>query len=179
MRRTKFGIVAATATAAMLAMTPAAVAVPTSTAASTCATVYWGSLAKTKTLSTTSALTNVRTGQHTCYDRMVIDLKSKPAGYTVKYVDKFVGIASGIEVKTTGGAKLQIQLHAPASTSYNLGAQVKTLNYKTFKQQVWLGSFEGETLLGVSTRARLPMRAFLLNGPGTSSRLVIDVAHQW
>ncbi|GAA1405274.1 hypothetical protein AUR04nite_32180 [Glutamicibacter uratoxydans] len=184
MHRPKFALLAAAATAALLALTPGAAAAPTSlaatsTAASTCPTVAWGSLAKTKTLSTTSQIFNVRTGQHSCYDRMVIDLKAKPAGFSVKYVDTLRGIASGLPVRTTGGANLQILIHAPVSASYSPGATVKNLGYSTFKQQVWLGSFEGETMLGISTRARLPMRAFLLDGPGTGSRLVIDVAHHW
>lgn len=97
----------------------------------------------------------------------------------MKYVDTLRGIASGLPVRTTGGANLQILIHAPVSASYSPGATVKNLDYSAFKQQVWLGSFEGETMLGISTRARLPMRAFLLDGPGTGSRLVIDVAHHW
>ncbi|WP_313811104.1 hypothetical protein [Glutamicibacter sp.] len=184
MHRPKFALLAAAVTAALLTLTPGAAAAPTSvavstTTATTCPTVWWGSLAKSKTLSTTSPIFNVRTGQHSCYDRMVIDLSGKPAGYSVKYVDTLSGIASGIPVHTTGGANLQILVHAPVSTSYSPRATVKNLGYTTFKQQVWLGSFEGETMLGISTRARLPMRVFLLDGPGTGSRLVIDVAHRW
>ena len=34
-------------------------------------------------------------------------------------------------------------------------------------------------LLGLGVRARLPMRAFVLDGPGDGTRLVIDVAHRW
>ncbi|BAS14136.1 conserved hypothetical protein [Arthrobacter sp. Hiyo8] len=41
------------------------------------------------------------------------------------------------------------------------------------------GSFEGYTSLGLGVRARLPFRVFTLAGPGTGSRLVIDVAHMW
>nr|WP_280956330.1 hypothetical protein [Cellulomonas flavigena] len=32
---------------------------------------------------------------------------------------------------------------------------------------------------GLGVRARLPFRAFVLAGPGSGSRLVVDVAHQW
>jgi hypothetical protein len=28
-------------------------------------------------------------------------------------------------------------------------------------------------------RARLPFRAFILDGPGEASRLVVDVGHRW
>jgi hypothetical protein len=43
----------------------------------------------------------------------------------------------------------------------------------------WAGSFEGQTTLGLGVRARLPFRAFVLPGPGSGSRLVVDVAHRW
>ncbi len=32
---------------------------------------------------------------------------------------------------------------------------------------------------GVGVRARLPFRMFSLAGPGTGSRIVLDVAHRW
>jgi hypothetical protein len=35
------------------------------------------------------------------------------------------------------------------------------------------------TKLGLGVRARLPFRVFTLAGPGSGTRLVIDVAHQW
>jgi hypothetical protein len=41
------------------------------------------------------------------------------------------------------------------------------------------GSFEGVTNVGLGLRARLPFRVFTLSGPGSTTRLVIDVAHAW
>ena len=44
------------------------------------------------------------------------------------------------------------------------------------------GSFEGQSTLGIGTRARLPFRVFmLLDDPdaGLATRLVVDVAHRW
>ena len=40
-------------------------------------------------------VTNVRTGQHYCFDRLVIDLKGKAGGYNVRYVSKVVQDGSG------------------------------------------------------------------------------------
>jgi hypothetical protein len=179
MRRTKFGLLAALAAASMLSVTPAASAAPVATAAAGCQTVYWGSLSKTSNVSSSSTMTNIRTGRHTCFDRMVIDLSGNPDGYSVKYVSALTGIGSGKAVATTGGAKLEILLKSGTSTSYRSGSTIKTLNYTTFRRQVWLGSFEGQTKIGISTRARLPMRVFVLSGPDQGSRLVIDVAHKW
>jgi hypothetical protein len=34
-------------------------------------------------------------------------------------------------------------------------------------------------MIGLGVRARLPMRVFNLAGPGSRSRLVIDVTHHW
>jgi hypothetical protein len=51
--------------------------------------------------------------------------------------------------------------------------------YRTFRQVAYAGSFEGQTTIGVGVRARLPFRVFTLAGPGSNSRLVIDVAHHW
>jgi hypothetical protein len=46
----------------------------------------------------------------------------------------------------------------------------------------WVGSFEGYTILGLGTRARLPFRVMVLAaapGTGQGARLVVDVAHRW
>lgn len=51
--------------------------------------------------------------------------------------------------------------------------------YDTFRQVAFLGTFEGETQIGLGVRARLPFRVFTLTGPGAGSRLVVDVAHRW
>jgi hypothetical protein len=51
--------------------------------------------------------------------------------------------------------------------------------YQTFRQVVYAGSFEGYTSVGLGVRARLPFRVLTLEGPGSGSRLVVDVAHFW
>jgi hypothetical protein len=53
------------------------------------------------------------------------------------------------------------------------------LGYRTLRDVVFGGSFEGYTTFAVGVRARLPFRVFVLAGPGTHSRIVLDVAHQW
>jgi hypothetical protein len=56
---------------------------------------------------------------------------------------------------------------------------VNVTGYSTFRQVAWAGTFEGQTTVGLGVRARLPFRVFTLAGPGSGSRLVIDVAHRW
>ena len=51
--------------------------------------------------------------------------------------------------------------------------------YRTLRDVVYGGCFEGRTTFGVGVRARLPFRVFTLAGPGTRSRIVLDMAHRW
>lgn len=151
--------------------------------------IVWGSLAKSGGGSGAQTVAGVRTGQHDCYDRLVIDLNGGPSvGYRVEYVDAVYKDGSGELVQLGGGARLQIVVHAP---SYDIADGHPTYTpadpahladvtgYRTFRQVADAGSFEGQTNIGLGVRARLPFRVFTLAGPGTGSRLVIDVAHRW
>ena len=56
--------------------------------------------------------------------------------------------------------------------------------FRTVRQVVSAGSFEGYTTFGIGVRGRLPFRVFVLDGrgsggPNVGSRLVIDIAHRW
>lgn len=148
--------------------------------------ITWGSLDKTAGPSTSpfSPLTNIRTGRHTCYDRMVFDLAGPAAGYRVHYVTHVYTVASGVLLPLGGGARLEIVLRAPDRDVYGHptydaveGARLPRVDlrgYRTFRHARYGGSFEGVTIVGLSTRARLPFRVFKLD-----HRLVVDVAHQW
>jgi hypothetical protein len=130
---------------------------------------------------------NVRAGQHACYDRLVVDVAGKVAGAFLRYVPNVAMDGSGTPVPLRGGAKLQVIVEAPAydpqgHPTYvpaNRRELVNVTGYRTFRQVAWAGSFEGQTTIGLGVRARLPMRVFVLNGPGSGSRVVIDVAHRW
>jgi hypothetical protein len=160
---------------------------PASATTSYCGLV-WGSLAETDPGFSKATVTNVRTGQHYCFDRMVVDLKGPATGYNVRYVPRVVQDGSGFTVPVRGGARLQVTVHAPSydpqsgQPTYNPANQAElsnVANYQTFRQVAWAGSFEGYTNIGLGVRARLPFRVFTLDGPGSNSRLVIDVAHFW
>lgn len=159
-----------------------------STAAAACG-VTWGSLPKTSEATGTRPLTNVRTGRHDCYDRMVLDIRGgTPAGtpaYDVRYVEKFYQDGSGHLIKINGGAVLQIVASAPSydpdthqPTYGGKGGKplpgVDLTGYKTFRDARFGASYEGTTQLGLGVRARLPFRVFTLG-----DRLVVDVAHSW
>jgi hypothetical protein len=149
--------------------------------------LVWGSLAKTDATMSTGQVTSVRTGQHYCFDRLVIDLNGPVKGSTVRYVPTVVQDGSGFPVPLRGRAFLQVTVNAPAydndsKATYspaNKNELTNVAGYQTFRQVAWAGSFEGYSSLGLGVRGRLPFRVFTLEGPGTGSRLVIDVSHFW
>jgi len=166
---------------------------PASATSATCPAVYWGSLPKVAGGSgPAGSVFDVRTGQHACFDRLVVDIGgSGPAGYHIEYVDDVYTEGQGSVVTLIGGAKINIIARAP---SYDIDTGFITYSpidqahsqqltdltgYRTFQQLAFAGSFEGQTTFGLGVRARLPMRAFVLGGPGSGQRLVLDVAHSW
>jgi len=180
----------ALAGAPAVALASASASTATATTCATCATTvaHWGSLTKSLRRMTTAPITNIRAGRNTCFDRVVIDLRGKGAGYTVRYVPQVLTQGQGAVIPLRGSAKLDIVITAP---TYNINTGTSTYNpansrelvnvtgFSTFRQIAYGGSFEGYTTIGLGVRARLPMRAFILDGPGTGSRVVIDVAHYW
>lgn len=147
----------------------------------------WGSLSKVSGTHQNQALTDVRTGRHACFDRLVVDLSGRtPAGWSVHYVDHVYADGPGALVPLRGGAALQVVVRAPAHddlgrATYRPGSWSelsKVRGYSTFRQVAWAGSFEGQSTLGLGVRARLPFRVFVLDD-GSTSRLVLDVAHRW
>jgi hypothetical protein len=166
---------------------PTATAAPTRAAAPYCG-ITWGSQPKTAPAHTSATLNDVRAGRHDCYDRLVIDLGPGPVtGYDVRYVPQVYTEGAGFPVPLAGAADLQIVVHAPAYDSAGRSTwnppksrqAVDVTGFTTFRQVADAGSFEGRTVIGLGARARLPVRAMVLTGPGSGSRLVIDVAHQW
>lgn len=149
--------------------------------------ITWGSTTKVAAALTSDTVRGARTGQHTCYDRLVLDLggSGRSAGYQVRYVSAVTG-PSGASVPLSGGARLQIDVNAAATDSQGRPTYrpadprhaSNTAGFRTFRQVAYVASFEGHTTFGLGVRARLPMRVFVLQDP-QGQRLVIDVTHQW
>lgn len=170
---------------------PGALASPAQAAAPppTCA-VAWGSLPESSAHTTTDALVGVRAGRHTCFDRLVVDVRSAGSpGYDVRYVTAVRQEGSGALVPLRGGAALQVVVRAPSYDDRGQATYVPpsptevvgVSGFRTFRQVAWAGSFEGQTTLGVGVRARLPFRVFVLPGSPSDhhARVVVDVAHHW
>ena len=154
----------------------------------------WGSLPEARPMATSEAvITDVRSGRHVCFDRLVVDLGGpvdRALTYDVRYVTALAEQGSGRAIPLRGGAALQVLIGAPAYDAnyrstyhpHDRGEVVDTAGFETMRQVAWAGSFEGQTSLGIGVRARLPFRVFTLTGdPGDdqSGRLVIDVGHRW
>lgn len=186
--RTAFAVLAIAAVPAGAVAVPAvanATATSASSAAAGCPT-GWGSLPEASTYSGPGHLTNVRTGQHACFDRIVFDVKGKPSWFRVFYVNEVATVGEGRPVPLRGGAKLEIVLSVPSYDDHaytdnpaNLDELTNVAGYRTFRQVASAGSFEGETTIGLGLRARLPFRVFTLTDPGNTGRIVVDVAHRW
>jgi hypothetical protein len=146
--------------------------------------IEWGSLPKHLSPGADGQIVDFRTGQHSCFDRLVIDVQGDVSGYSVQYVSQVRQDGSGHVVPVSGGARLEViaRVGIIATDSFFVGNGTDVANvtgYTTFRQVTYAGSFEGQTSVGLGVRARLPFRVFLLDGPGSSTRMVVDVAHRW
>ena len=183
-------IVRPLALALAVSIAPLAAVTSAPTASASVCEAQWGSLVKARAPYTSKQITNIRSGRHHCFDRLVVDINAKgkgKAGYQVKYVKRVTKDGSGANVALRGGAKLRVIVKAPAyddngRLTYrpdNRRELVDVAGYRTFRQVAWAGTFEGQTTIGLGVRARLPMRAFVLNKPGGGHTVVVDVAHRW
>ncbi|MGR6319392.1 hypothetical protein Q2K19_28945 [Micromonospora soli] len=150
--------------------------------------ITWGSTARAGGALSTDPLVEVRTGRHNCWDRVVFEFAGPANGFSVAYGETYTeGQGLALSPYTAGGALLRVSLRAPAydddhvaTVPYRAGGHAATvLGYRTLRDVVFGGSFEGYTTFAVGVRARLPYRVFVLSGPGTHSRIVLDVAHKW
>lgn len=173
-----------------LGIAPAVAMAPAAPMATNACATLWGSMVKQKAPYTGKQVTNVRSGRHQCFDRLVIDINADGVGtpgYIVDYVRTVKKDGSGDPVPLRGGARLRIVIKAPAhdgngQLTYRPADEKELVNvvgYRTFRQVAWAVTFEGQTTIGLGVRARLPMRSFVLSGPGGGHRVVVDVAHRW
>jgi hypothetical protein len=163
-----------------LSLAPARALAP---AAEPACSVRWGSQPRAVPTGSAGTLADVRAGGHACFDRLVLDVDGDVDGYFVRYVDTVYQDGSGFPVRVRGGARLQVIATVPGTLTgvgpTPRGEVVDVSRMRTLRHVAWAGSFEGQTTLGVGVRAHLPYRVVLLDGPGNTARLVVDVAHTW
>jgi hypothetical protein len=174
--------------AATVGAAPAA-AVPTATATAVAAAPYcgitWGSGAKTAGTLSTAPLVKVVTSRAGCWDRTVFEFDGAVRGYSVAYATSITTEGRGLELVpyVAGGDRLGVSLRAPAlAPAYPARPgdhAANVLAYRTLRDVVYGGSFEGYSTFAVGVRARLPFRVLIAPGPGTHSQIIMDVAHLW
>ena len=161
--------------------------VTTAAAAPYCG-ITWGSASKSSGELSQAPLIAARTGRHGCYDRVVFEFGGPVSGYSVHYGETYTdGEGLRLSPYTAGSALLAVSLRAPAYDESHVGTYphrtgdhvANVLRYRTLRDVVFGGSFEGYTTFAVGVRATLPFRVLVLAGPGSHSRIVLDVAHTW
>jgi hypothetical protein len=151
--------------------------------------ITWGSLPREGGSLSPGALLASRTGQHPCFDRVVFEFSGPANGFRVQYANEVLTEGQGLPLSpiTAGGGLLSVHLLEPAygesgqaTFAHQTGDHVaNTAGYRTLRDVVFGGSFEGHTTFAVGVRARLPFQVFALTGPGSHSRIVVDIAHRW
>ncbi|MEV5961979.1 hypothetical protein AB0L70_09465 [Kribbella sp. NPDC051952] len=157
------------------------------TTVTTTSRAEWSSLPEASEYAGPGVLTNVRTGRHASFDRIMFEVDGVPSWYLVHYVRNVSTAGNGELVPLRGGAKLEIVLSVPSyddagRSRYrpaNRGELATVRRYLTFRQVAAAGGSEGQTTFGLGLRAHLPFRVFTRTGRHSTSQVVIDVAHTW
>jgi hypothetical protein len=129
----------------------------------------------------TPVLTAIRTGWHTDFDRVVLDM-SGPATVTVthRYTDELIADGSGEVVWLTGADFVEVVVHGAAAhddagnQTYPGPEKFRTRNLSNTLAVAVTGDFEATLSIGVGTRYRSWVRVFTLASP---TRVVIDIGH--
>ena len=158
---------------------PAAAAASAGAASAPYCGITWGSLAKSSGTYSSAPLIATRTGKHACFDRLVFEINGPADGYRVGYTSEvYAGHGQPMSARTAGGALIGIEVLAP---------DVDQVAHQTYPYAEFDHVANGYdhaagrnySIFVVGTRARLPSRVFVLAGPGSHSRIVLDVAHHW
>lgn len=157
--------------------------------------IRWGSLEKAAEGTANGTFLGVRTGRHTCYDRLVIDVAGSISGYTVGYTGTKTGERGIFDGASSSGddlrGRITLSIRVDLATTDSAGTPTfeprwhydpelaDVSHYRTFRQVAGGSGYQGYAILGIGARARLPFRVFTLDGPDGRTRLVVDVAHRW
>ncbi|MGL5816788.1 MAG: AMIN-like domain-containing (lipo)protein [Phycicoccus sp.] len=108
---------------------------------------------------------------------MVVDVAGGTPGYDVRYVRMVYAEGSGKPFPVAGGATLAVMVRAGWFSS---PPTPSVAGHTTFRQVRSAGGFEGENLIALGVRARLPFRVWTTHDSATDrSKVVVDVAHAW
>ncbi|MEJ7628625.1 MAG: hypothetical protein WKF54_03440 [Nocardioidaceae bacterium] len=133
----------------------------------------------TRHVTPTPKIVDLRVGQHSTYDRVVIDMSGPIPGYRISYVKALYYDGSGETVPLRGARFIKITL-TPASAhdsqghSVYQGPRLTQYAMPTLRGAAFTGDFEGVVSFGISLSHLKSFRVFELHAP---NRLVIDLHH--
>lgn len=123
-------------------------------------------------------LTNIRTGQHPGFDRVVLDFTGPAPTATNRWVDELVADGSGDVVWLTGEHFVEV-VATPVvahddggNPTYGGPQKFRTRDLRNVMAIAIIGDYEANLSIGLGTRSRTWVRVFALASP---TRLVIDV----
>lgn len=126
-------------------------------------------------------VTEIRTGLHDGYDRVVFEIAGTGApGWDVRYVDEAASQGSGMAIRVAGEAILQVTITGvglPTETGideYDGSAPLPGAGTEMVTEVVWDTTFEGTSVAFVGMREETPFRVYLLEAP---ARVVLDAVH--
>ncbi|MDX8033813.1 hypothetical protein SK803_26630 [Lentzea sp. BCCO 10_0856] len=119
-------------------------------------------------------LTNVRTGHHATFDRVVFDLTGGQPEDSVSSVPEPVSCGSGKPISAPGVEFLEVRLQPADGHSYT-GSRKITTGLPTAQSVVFTCDFEADLSIAIGVNHRDPTyRAYFLTGP---LRYVVDINH--
>lgn len=122
----------------------------------------------------------IRVGRHSCFDRLVVDIRGPLPGWGVKYRDALIADGSGRNVPFRGRKIMEINLNTNAH-NIDTGRRTFTLparpSFPEFRDLILAGDFEGMTQIGVGVQNVRPFRVFTLPGARGHTLWILDVQH--
>jgi hypothetical protein len=123
------------------------------------------------------ALTDVRAGRHTGFDRVVFEFSGAVPEHRVRYVDQLVQDGSGKPVSVAGAADLEVVFHGANAHEDDGTPTISPRRFSTglaaVKEVAQIGDFEAVVTYGIGIDRKRPLKVSTLSNP---SRLVIDVS---
>lgn len=119
-------------------------------------------------------LTNVRTGHHATFDRVVFDLTGGQVQDSVSSIPEPVNCGSGKPISADGVEFLEVRLQPADGHSYTGSRNIDT-NLPTAQSVVFTCDFEADLSIAIGVNHRNPTyRAYYLTNP---LRYVVDIDH--
>jgi hypothetical protein len=120
-------------------------------------------------------LTNVRTGRHATFDRVVLDLTGGQPQDSVSVIAQPENCGSGKPISAPGAEFLEVRLTPADGHGYTGSRNFTTPDLANVKSVVFTCDFEADLSIAIGVgRANPSYRAYFLTGP---LRYVVDIDH--